>query len=57
MHGSTAVMAFTEWSEPEARERIATLRRLGWSVPQLAAMFGTPAKEIERLCEPVEECA
>jgi hypothetical protein len=56
MPGSAAVMAFTEWSETEARARIASLRRLGWSVPQLATMFGTNAQEIERLCEPTEEC-
>jgi hypothetical protein len=57
MSDSAAVMAFTEWSEAEARGRIASLRRLGWSVPQLATMFGTTVKEIERLCEPSKECA
>jgi hypothetical protein len=57
MSDSAAVMAFADWSEAEARGRIASLRRLGWSVPQLATMFGTTVKEIERLCESAEECA
>lgn len=44
-----AALAFTDWTEAEARRRIATLLRCGWSARQLALTFGVAVEEIDRL--------
>jgi hypothetical protein len=46
---SHAAMSFAGWDESEARRRIATLLRSGWSVRQLALTFGVAIEEIDRL--------
>jgi len=55
-----AALAFTDWTEAEARRRVATLRATGWSANQLASMFGVPIEEIDRLSRhfiPEKDCA
>jgi hypothetical protein len=44
-----AALAFLNWTEPEARERLARLLATGWSASQVAEMFGLSVAEIERL--------
>ena len=50
--GSVAAMAFADWSEAEAAQRIAKLQASGWSAAQIARMFGLQLSEIERLAAP-----
>jgi hypothetical protein len=52
-----AALAFLNWSESEARERIARLLATGWSVGQIAEMFGLRVAEIDRLVARREEAA
>jgi hypothetical protein len=47
--GSVAAMAFADWSEAEAAQRIAKLLASGWSAAQIARMFGLRASEVDRL--------
>jgi hypothetical protein len=44
-----AALAFLNWTENEARERLARLLATGWSASQVAEMFGLRVAEIERL--------
>jgi hypothetical protein len=37
------------WTEEDERRRIATLLGCGWSVEQLALVFGMSVEEIDRL--------
>jgi hypothetical protein len=49
-----------DWTEPEARRRVATLRASGWTANQLASMFGVSTEEIDRLSGhfiPEKDCA
>jgi hypothetical protein len=46
-----AALTFAGWTEAEARRRIATLLRCGWSARQLALTFGVDLAEIDRLTE------
>jgi hypothetical protein len=46
-----AALTFAGWDESEARRRIATLLRCGWSARQLALTFGVDVSEIDRLTE------
>ena len=49
MRDDAAALAFSTWTEVEARERITRLRALGWSAPTIALMFGVDVAEIDRL--------
>jgi hypothetical protein len=46
---SAAALTFAGWTEDDARRRIATLLRCGWSARQLALTFGVDLEEIDRL--------
>jgi hypothetical protein len=44
-----AKLTFADWSESEAGQRIDKLLAQGWTVGQVARMFGLRAEEVERL--------
>jgi hypothetical protein len=46
---SDAALAFSNWTESEARERIRRLLAQGWSASSIALMFGIDIGEINRL--------
>ena len=49
MPNSDAALAFSNWTEDEARQRIARLLATGWSASSIALMFGIELSEIDRL--------
>ena len=53
MHNSGA-LAFSNWSEAEATQRIAKLLAAGWSPASVAGMFGIRIEEITRLSSRTE---
>jgi hypothetical protein len=46
---SDAALAFAWWTEAEARKHVATGLKCGWTVKQLALMYGTTVADIDRL--------
>jgi hypothetical protein len=46
---SDAAIAFANWTEAEARQRVARLLATGWSISTIALMFGVDLEEIDRL--------
>ena len=49
MNNPMGVLALNSWSEAEARERFARLCASGWSISQIARMFGIELAEAQRL--------
>ena len=49
MLDSAGALQFAGWTEEEARRRIASLLRCGWTARQLAVMFGVDLEEIHGL--------
>jgi hypothetical protein len=49
MPNSAAILTLSNWTEAEARQRIAKLLATGWSVSSIALMFGIDSEEVHRL--------